>query len=393
LLTIIIGLSLILAARERRIEELKEIRTRRANHSLRLSRMLTDNPRAMPTDDLDLTGEDRTYLAQVLRQIFPKGAAGLDDQARCIEIMRYVAARLLLEDTVGTATHCLQEGRAICGGMAVVFVALCRQAGIPARKIGMYNLPGMGCHAVAEACYDDRWHFFDPTFGVFFASQPEYDAGATIADLADLLDMPERWHVFKVVEKPWIGRYDDEVRAHPVTPVEDSYLRDRYGFVLRSQYAQYFRVAFPIEVGPQLLSYPLTADLRDESTATIGLPDNSDLDLWTAGHYQLGPNGFHTWTIKGGRDQRVTIDYTTLAPGAAPLVVVPLKAVRAVHSRADGRNLSVSFQTSDDEALVAIFSNLNVPLEAIRVNKQPAHESNSRELSENLSRRKTSVIR
>lgn len=74
--------------------------------------------------------------------------------------------------------------RLICDGEAeaIGFVALCRQAGIPARAMGGYLLEGNGLSNPgvfrywAEFHLNDRWHLADPSRGVFMEPADAYIA-------------------------------------------------------------------------------------------------------------------------------------------------------------------------------------------------------------------------
>lgn len=93
-------------------------------------------------------------------------------------------ARLLLEEvhqrlekaygvSSDTASRVLAEGRGDCTEHALLFVALARAAGIPARQVhGLVHTdtgagPALYWHEWAEILLDGRWVAVDPTFGQF----------------------------------------------------------------------------------------------------------------------------------------------------------------------------------------------------------------------------------
>jgi Transglutaminase-like superfamily len=59
----------------------------------------------------------------------------------------------------------------ICGDAALVFAAIVKRFGLQARSVQFYyddpgNVPDS--HVAVEVSYDGGWHYFDPTFAVFF---------------------------------------------------------------------------------------------------------------------------------------------------------------------------------------------------------------------------------
>ena len=180
--------------------------------------------------DLEISAdEDEAFLNGVLKSIFPEGTGGMSDEQKGISILRYASSALELKNNGGTATKIIREGYAICGGLSHVHRVLCRMVGLPSRYIGAFNLrPIMGSHAISEVYYGGKWHLLDPTFGIFFYSKTQYDGTGEIPSFHDLVTSPGRWTAFKVVERPWIGRYDDSVRSFGVAPVEADYLKDVY---------------------------------------------------------------------------------------------------------------------------------------------------------------------
>jgi hypothetical protein len=75
------------------------------------------------------------------------------------------------------ANDCLNQKSGICGDRAIAMIMLMRRntPSLPARIVGIFGLSGFGvqCHAThacMEVYYSESWHFFDPTFGVYFPS-------------------------------------------------------------------------------------------------------------------------------------------------------------------------------------------------------------------------------
>ena len=326
--------------------------------------------RAVPApEDLEISpDEDLAFLEDVLQSIFPGGTDGLTDEQKGIAILRYASSALELKNNGGTATKIIREGYAICGGLSHVHRVLCRMVGLPARYIGAFNLrPIMGSHAISEVHYDGKWHLLDPTFGLFFYSREKYDGAGEIASFHDLVMAPDRWTAFKVVEQPWIGRYDDTVRSQGVASVEADYLKDRYRTPILELYRKYLAETFPIAYGhSDPVSYPVDADLSAQEEIRIGEADGNNSDVlrmvtngssYVGGHYLGGtyPPGFHTWSIRTSGPCRLRIEYFSTHDDPPGLEPVPLKAARIVSVHTDGRRVVLDLLALGPEVIVSVY--------------------------------------
>lgn len=69
----------------------------------------------------------------------------------------------------------------ICQQAQIVFLAIAEKIGLPARAVGVfypeefpeYTGPGIPGHATVEVFYGDTWHWFDPTWGIFYRKPGE----------------------------------------------------------------------------------------------------------------------------------------------------------------------------------------------------------------------------
>ena len=326
--------------------------------------------RTMPSpEDLEISpNEDRGFLEEVLKRIFPDGTEGLTDEQKGIAILRYASSALELKNNGGTATKIIREGYAICGGLSHVHRVLCRMVGLPSRYIGAFNLrPIMGSHAISEVYYSGKWHLLDPTFGLFFYSREKYDGAGEIASFHDLVMAPDRWTALKVVERPWIGRYDDAVRSHGVTAVEADYLKDRYKTPILDLYRRYLAETFPIAYGhSDPVSFPVDADLSAQQETWIGEVDGSYGDVlrlvtngstYVGGHYLGGayPPGFHTWSIRTPGPCRLRIEYFSTQEDPPGLEPTPLKAARVVSVRKEEKKVVLELQAIGPEVIVSVY--------------------------------------
>lgn len=326
--------------------------------------------RTMPVpEDLEISPEeDRGFLEEVLNSIFPDGTDGLTGEQKGIAILRYASSALELKNNGGTATKIIKEGHAICGGLSHVHRVLCRMVGLPSRYIGAFNLrPIMGSHAISEVYYNGKWHLLDPTFGLFFYSEKTYDGTGEVASFHDLVMAPDRWTAFKVVERPWIGRYDETVRSHGVTAVEADYLKDRYRTPILDLYRKYLAETFPIAFGhSDPVSYPVDADLSAQEEMRIGEADGNSSDVlrmvtngsaYVGGHYLGGtyPPGFHTWSIRTPGPCRLRIEYFSTQDDPPGLKPAPLKAARIVSVHTEGRRVVLDLMALGPEVIVSVY--------------------------------------
>jgi transglutaminase superfamily protein len=72
----------------------------------------------------------------------------------------------------------------ICGDAALVFAAIVKRLGLPARSVQFYyDDPGSvpDSHIAVEVSYDGSWHYFDPTYAVFWT-----DTTGDVLSIADV---------------------------------------------------------------------------------------------------------------------------------------------------------------------------------------------------------------
>jgi transglutaminase-like putative cysteine protease len=72
----------------------------------------------------------------------------------------------------------------LCGDAALAFAAIVKQLGLGARSVQFYyddpgNVPDS--HIAVEVSYDGGWHYYDPTFGVFYT-----DATGNVLPITDV---------------------------------------------------------------------------------------------------------------------------------------------------------------------------------------------------------------
>ncbi len=271
----------------------------------------------------------------------------------------------------GNATKLLTDGYAQCGGFSVSFNALVRLAGIPAHLVNLYGLLNQGGHTLVEVYYGDQWHLYDPTFGLFFYSEPEYNQTGRFASLAELLDSSTNgWYLFRVDEQPWTGQYDPGLRNLPVVRAGEDYLADYYGYSFVDVYSQYFATTFPVAFAiHQILSFPVVADFVADETFSIGTIDKDYLDVahatavietvHKAGSYYIGggaPVQVHTWFITAPGPGLVRITYYSTQAEPPVLMLFPLKDVYVVDAVQEGSKAEFLLRITGPEAALQFWA-------------------------------------
>lgn len=334
------------------------------------------NPNAFQISYLDSNGEgspkkadwvvprdeDEAFLGGILEGVL-EGEESLSDEAKSIRILKYVSSSLTHKANQGSATKIIHDGFALCGGKSYVFVALCRKAGMAARYVGSMYMPKLRSHAISEIFYDGKWHLYDPTFGIFFYSNPDYDNTGYVISFHDLVSNPYGWTPFKVVLKAGTGRYDESIKTFAIMRVGRDYLAQHDEASVDS-YRKDLDEAYPIAYGSDdMVSYPVDANLLENASQWFGRVDQQDGELATyevrfSGSHYVGngaPPGFHTWVVKAAPDTTVSIEYYSVTPNPPKLCLVPLRAAKVVESKYEHEKVTFTVYITDSEAVLSVY--------------------------------------
>jgi transglutaminase-like putative cysteine protease len=114
---------------------------------------------------------DSIDRAAALRSAAKKAVAGArGDREKVARLIRYVYETVRYEhDDETVASKVLEDGVGDCSEKTLVFVAMARAVGVPARQVsglaGTYDDgPAFGFHAWAQVAIDGRWQQVDPTW-------------------------------------------------------------------------------------------------------------------------------------------------------------------------------------------------------------------------------------
>lgn len=110
-----------------------------------------------------------------------------------------------------------------CGDAALTFAAIVKRLGYEARSVQFYFTTPGGApddHIAVEVYYDDSWHYFDPTFGVYWT-----DLAGNVLSIADVrngggIEHRDDASFTNLVEDPWFGDDDVAFETDPATVVE-----------------------------------------------------------------------------------------------------------------------------------------------------------------------------
>jgi len=275
--------------------------------------------------------DDAEHLQKTVGTIFPEGTSGMHPEQICIEILKFAASHIEL-GPAGTETSAgyIRCQRASCGGFGNVFADLTRTACIPARYFGLFGLINAGSHALAEAYYDNSWHLFDPTFGLFFYSNSDYDRQGHVLSGREIVSSKEPPTIIQVVSKPWQKNYECERHFEPILA----------GQLKSSHYLSYWdfgksKEAFPIANGNRAtVSFPFEIDLNSKLRYSIGEKNDSWKDMYVhyystkkIGYFYLGgqcPNSVHFLDIKTPGWGRLRVSYVGTSQSHGPLYCFPL---------------------------------------------------------------------
>ena len=330
--------------------------------------------------------EDVAVLDGVLQRVF-EGRKPRLDEASVLEVLRYVSQTTKLQYlNSARGSDCLAQGYGLGAGMAQALVALCQRMGFPARVNAFHNFGFMQGYNGAEVYYDGAWHFFDPTCGAFFYTEPEYNQQGRVPALRELLVNPAlRQQAFMVSEPTalWTGNFDPKAGLRPLAR---DFVYGLYKFNLGELYDQIFSKSFPVAESNQVTaSYPMDVDLRARDEVWVGAVDGDPLDMagkQPDGRYpryhgvlSVGPTRF------GGAANLVTllvrepglyrITYCLAGESTAEgMSVTELRNVVAARTAATETTWSVEMYVQDTEGMLLITSpGKKVYVDAIHVER------------------------
>jgi len=325
--------------------------------------------------------EDLAFLNETISKIFPSGVEGLSDEEKAIEIERFITAYLKQKNNIGNASKILKEGHAICGGKAYAFRILARKMQIPARYVGLYYTPNQGGHDLTEVYYDNSWHLFDPTYGIFVYSNPAYDKKGRILSMQELRSDPQTGNILQVVEKLWVGEYSTDLKKFGGATLRQDFLKDVYGVDFNQYWREEVSRAFPVVYGEtSWVSLPVDVDLQKNNSVRLGEIDQSLIDMSIydtrfkgfgyLGKSQDVPGVYNTWSIKVDAPADIKIKYYATKK-YSEMKIIPLRSVsvKKIEKEADG--VTISLKMLDNPGIfIALVPEGSFVVDAIEIFKE-----------------------
>ena len=121
------------------------------------------------------------YVETILPQAMPEYLVALAVNSYVVGHVSAPAYGYLSESDRGSLLRStdgiLRAGAGICGEAATVAIALYAALGVESRRVVVwYDLPDgtAAGHTTTEVRYGDAWHWFDPTWGVFYEGEGVY---------------------------------------------------------------------------------------------------------------------------------------------------------------------------------------------------------------------------
>lgn len=114
--------------------------------------------------------------AQYYKSVFDKITLGLDSDAEKLDaINKFVAMKLnYAEQGEGfdSPRQILERGSRYCGDLSFLMATIADAGNYKTRMVDLSDGTATpSTHVVVEIFYEDAWHLFDPTFGVFFRNK------------------------------------------------------------------------------------------------------------------------------------------------------------------------------------------------------------------------------
>jgi hypothetical protein len=140
-----------------------------------------------PVRYLEYDAENADYYKGLFNRL-TSGAA--TDHQKVAAICRYVATKHNPGETrwqFQSARQILEGGAPHCSNLAFAMAAVTGAGGYPTRTVHTSDTPDYSnIHVAVEVHYDDSWHLYDPTYGVFFL-----DAKGAVAGYKELRMAPD----------------------------------------------------------------------------------------------------------------------------------------------------------------------------------------------------------
>lgn len=173
---------------------------------------------------------------------------------------------------------------AYCGWRDNLFKEAAAQLGFEHRRIGFLNVPTVISHATTEILVNDRWLFFDCSFGRYFASPDQPDLPLSIDEVRSLWPNVLVAHVTNGMNQgDWLYDSAFHYALEPASELAPDVISDFEQLYILSDLV----IFHPAEVYHERITIPLWL----EDWHSIGAVDQSQQDL--APNYRVAAEGLN----------------------------------------------------------------------------------------------------
>lgn len=220
---------------------------------------------------------------------------------------------------------------------------------------------GAGSHALAEVFYNGSWHLFDPTFGIFFYSRPEYADGHVLSAV-EISIWPILPPMMQVLGKPWQRNYAAEA-SFGVKPTGKKPISHETDYWNAQTHSEMFPIAFG---NTSSIVFPVRLDLSAEDTHEIGKADGSWKSVYDAnvadpetGYFSIGgrtPVISHLLDVSLPEPGHFEISLAVVEDELIQISVVPTRGAFLYNRTQTSRVLTLRFKANRKDPSVLIWT-------------------------------------
>ena len=115
-----------------------------------------------------------------------QGLGELTDHQKIVAFMHLLDTARIGYASGSNAVTALLENIGACGTWSNTLVAMATAVGIPARFINLSNYPANNGHTVTELFIDGHWSVYDPTYGIYYTTEPDNSADPYVLGFDEL---------------------------------------------------------------------------------------------------------------------------------------------------------------------------------------------------------------
>ncbi|PHS38108.1 MAG: hypothetical protein COA91_08870 [Robiginitomaculum sp.] len=124
-----------------------------------------------------------------------------------------------------------------CGHRDNLFREIASLLGWKSRRVGFHEVPIQLAHVGTEVCIKGKWHFFDPTFGIYLATA---EAPEAVLSIEDARQAYPNVKAFYTNQQPYLGKVLRKADKTYTPLVEDILIHPRGDWPLASIDGTYF---------------------------------------------------------------------------------------------------------------------------------------------------------